>query len=147
MILLRKRLQQAARADSLLDARVLSAGTGFIIGLSYYSSPPTKSLGRRAEKAEPPCFSSLEVSGSLTCGEVGVNETLTLWVILSFMVCFNQYMAQNELLSSQRGFTASPLPVYNLIIKKLRQFIEREIKKKEIHKLDLCSIPVTQVLL
>lgn len=30
--------------------------------LSHYSSPPTKSLQRGAEKAKPSCFSPLEVS-------------------------------------------------------------------------------------
>lgn len=58
--------------------------------LSHYSSPPTKSLERGAEKAKPSCFSPLEVSSWLKCWEVEVNQLLTLRVILSFMVCFNQ---------------------------------------------------------
>lgn len=58
--------------------------------LSHYSSPPTKSLQRGAEKAKPSCFSPLEVSSWLKCWEVEVNQLLTLRVILSFMVCFNQ---------------------------------------------------------
>lgn len=82
--------QASSKFPLYICVACMSAGTWFIIGLSHYSSPPTKSLGSGAEKAEPPCFSSLEVSGWLKCSEVEVNQLLTLGVILSFMVCFNQ---------------------------------------------------------
>lgn len=61
----------------------------FIIGLSRYSSPPPRAW-RGAEKTEPPCFSSLEVSGWLKRWEVEVNQPLTLGLMLSFTACFNQ---------------------------------------------------------
>lgn len=55
-------------------------------------APPPRAKRGAAEKTEPPCFSPLEVSGWLKCWEVEVNQLLTLRVILSFMVCFNQYV-------------------------------------------------------